>query len=37
MKLTEQLLKILEQACGEDHSKFDKFQDLILNNSNKLE
>src|SRR5688572_26180069 len=37
MKLTEQLLKVLEALCGEDKAKFDKFQDLILNNTNKLE
>ena len=37
MKLTEQLLKVLEIACGDDKSKFDKFQDLILNNTNKLD
>jgi len=37
MKLTEQLLKVLEGICGEDKSKFEKFQDLILNNTHKLE
>ncbi len=37
MKLTEQLLKVLEIACGDDKTKFEKFQDLILNNSNKLD
>lgn len=37
MKLTEQLLKVLETICGDDKSKFDKFQDLILNNTHKLE
>ena len=37
MKLTEQLLKVLEVVCGDDKTKFDKFQDLILNNTHKLE
>ena len=27
MKLTEQLLKVLEALCGEDKEKFEKFQD----------
>ena len=27
MKLTEQLLKVLEALCGEDITKYEKYQD----------
>ena len=37
MKLTEQLLKVLEQMCNDDKDKFEKFQDQILNNTAKLD
>lgn len=37
MKLTEQLLKVLEVICGDEKTKFEKFQDLILNNTHKLD
>ncbi len=37
MKLTEQLLKVLEALCDEDREKFEKFEELIINNTIKLE
>ena len=37
MKLTEQLLKVLEALCGDDIAKFQKFQEQIINNTLKLE
>jgi len=37
MKLTEQLLQVLKQACGEDLEKYEKFNDLIVNNTTKLD
>jgi len=37
MKLTEQLLQVLRDASGDDPARFEKFQDMILNNTNKLE
>ena len=33
MKLTEQLLKVLEALCDEDREKFEKFEELIINNT----
>ena len=37
MKMTEQLLKVLEALCDEDRIKFEKFEDLIINNTIKLD
>lgn len=37
MKMTEQLLKVLEALCEEDRVKFEKFEDLIINNTIRLE
>lgn len=37
MKLTEQLLKVLEVLCGDDKLWNEKFQDQIINNTIKLE
>ena len=35
--MTEQLLKVLEALCDEDRIKFEKFEDLIINNTIKLD
>lgn len=37
MKLTEQLIKVLETVCGDDEKLYQRFQEEILNNSAKLE
>jgi hypothetical protein len=37
MKLTEQLLKVLEALCGDDKEKYEKFQEQIINNTIKLD
>lgn len=37
MKLTEQLLKVLEAMCKDDNEKFEKYQDQIINNTLKLD